>query len=79
MPDGSSISLTGHCTNHVGYVGSYSVKVVKVDFKPGVSPNPIRLSYMGLFPVAVLTQGLVDASEIDTSTVRFGPGNALAK
>jgi hypothetical protein len=53
------------------------VLTVVIDIKPGSVTNPINVRSSGVIPVAVLTTPSFDATSIDVSTVRFGPGNAL--
>jgi len=49
---------------------------VDIDIKAGSDTNPINLRSKGVVPVAILTTEDFDATEVDTGTVRFGPGLA---
>ena len=48
---------------------------VDIDIKPG-GGNSVNLKSKGRIPVAILTTEDFDATEVDTGTVRFGPGLA---
>ncbi|MGD2152401.1 MAG: C39 family peptidase [Gemmatimonadales bacterium] len=50
----------------------------ELDVKPGSFPNSINPRANGVIPVAILTSGGFDATEVDASTVEFGPGKATA-
>ncbi len=50
--------------------------IVSIDIKPGSDPNPINLGSSGRTPVAILTTEDFDATAVDATTVRFGPGQA---
>lgn len=56
--------------------GPVDVLLVDIDIKPGSSPNSIQPESRGVIPVAVLATPDFDPSEIDGSTVRFGPAEA---
>ena len=49
---------------------------VAIDIKPGNLSNSINPRNKGAILVAVLGSGEFDATQVDSSTVRFGPGNA---
>ncbi len=49
---------------------------VTIDIKPGSATNPINLKSNGVIPVAILTTPTFDATTVDVSSVRFGPGDA---
>ena len=52
-------------------------KEVKVDIKPGSDPNSINCKRTtGVISVAVLSDNSFDATQINQSTVKFGPNNA---
>ena len=55
-----------------GPVGT-SVLQVSTDIKPGSSPNSINPRSKGVIPVAILTTETFDATDVDPSTVFFGP------
>jgi hypothetical protein len=44
--------------------------------KPGSSRNPINLGAKGVIPVAILGSPALDVTQIDASSIRFGPGAA---
>jgi hypothetical protein len=50
--------------------------VVDIDVKPGSSSNPVNLKSRGNIPVGILTSATFDATQIDVSTVAFGPDGA---
>ncbi len=80
VPDQYEVTVT--VKDKDGGEGSDSVDVsvkpipVAIDIKPGSHPNAIRVGGKGKVPVAVLGGGSVDLTEIDDSTVRFGPSEA---
>jgi hypothetical protein len=49
---------------------------VAIDIKPGSLSNSINPRNKGAIPVAVLGSGEFDATQVDSSTARFGPGHA---
>lgn len=51
----------------------------EIDIKPGSDPNSIncRTGRNGVVPVALLTTDQFDATAVDHTTVRFGPGGAM--
>jgi hypothetical protein len=49
---------------------------VEIDIKPGSKSNPFNPKSRGVLRVAVLGSGEFDATQVDSSTVHFGPGNA---
>jgi hypothetical protein len=49
---------------------------VEIDIKPASKPNPVNPKSRGVLRVAVLGSGAFDATQVDSPTVRFGPGNA---
>lgn len=53
-----------------------AVLAVTIDVKPGSATNPVNPRGRGVIPVAVLTTSTFDATTIDVSSVRFGPGGA---
>ncbi len=50
---------------------------VDIDIKPGSDPNSINSKSMGLVPVAILSSDGFDATDVDVTTVTFGPGQAV--
>ena len=57
--------------------GPPPVTTVTIDIKPGSATNPINIGSGGVIPVAILTTPTFDATTVDVSSVRFGPGNAV--
>ncbi len=55
-----------------------AVQEVDIDIKPASDPNGINPKSKGVIPVAVLGSIDFDATQIDSSTVAFGPGGASA-
>jgi hypothetical protein len=51
--------------------------VVSLDIKPGSDTNPVNPVAKQTIPVAVLTTQDFDASQLDLSTITFGPNAAL--
>ena len=51
---------------------------VTVDIKPESSANTVNLRSNGLIPVAVLSEGTFDATDVDVASVSFGPSAAKA-
>ncbi|KKR49312.1 MAG: hypothetical protein UT84_C0033G0006 [Candidatus Curtissbacteria bacterium GW2011_GWA1_40_16] len=53
-------------------------QIVEIDVKPGSGsdPNSLNLKSNGVIPVAILTTPSFDATQVDVSTVRFGPNQA---
>ena len=49
---------------------------VTIDIKPGSDPNSVNPRSKGVVPVAVLGSTDFDATQIDYSTVTFGPDGA---
>jgi DNA-binding beta-propeller fold protein YncE len=52
------------------------VLTVDIDIKPGSDPNAINPKSKGVIPVAVLGSVDFDATQVDFSTVVFGPNGA---
>jgi hypothetical protein len=62
--------------NENGNVYAFGARHVDIDIKPGSDPNGVNPKSKGLIPVAILSTGDFDATEVDPSTVTFGPANA---
>jgi VCBS repeat-containing protein len=78
-----SYTITITVTDDDGGAGSDSFQVevrridAEIDIKPGSDTNPINIDSKGRTPVAILTNEGLDATDVDVSTVRFGPGQAI--
>ncbi len=68
--DGSAINLWFLSQLPI-YLGTNDAPEVKIDIKPGSNPNNINLKSKGVVPVAVLTTGDFDASDVDPTSVVF--------
>ena len=58
------------------YTAAFPIPVVTIDIKPGSDPNSINPRSNGVIPVAVLGSIDFDATQVDFSTVTFGPDGA---
>jgi len=54
---------------------TYATRIL-IDIKPGNDQNPVNPRSEGRLTIAILTTADFDASTVDTSTIRFGPGGA---
>jgi len=53
------------------------LSVAPVDIRPDATENIVNLRSQGVLPVAILSTQLFDATDVDVTTVRFGPGGAV--
>jgi lysophospholipase L1-like esterase len=75
VTDPESITLV--VTDNGGLTDFVSVDgVLPIDVKPGSSENPITVGSKGNTPVALLSTAALDATKLDATKLRFGPGNA---
>ena len=49
---------------------------IAIDIQPGGNPKSVNPGSNGVIPVAVLGSATFDATQVDSSTMGFGPGNA---
>jgi probable HAF family extracellular repeat protein len=54
---------------------AFATEVV-VDIKPGSDPNSVNPRGLGVIPVAILSDGDLDATTVDPLSVAFGPNGA---
>ena len=60
----------------VRYLGDPTSIAASIDVRPDSGTNPIQPDSRGLVPVAILTDGELDAAAVDWSTVCFGDAEA---
>ena len=57
--------------------GDLRLQIVGVDVLPGDPANQVFPNKTGELPVAVLSSGEFDASQVDPATLKFGAGQAM--
>ena len=71
------ISDDGRAFGEVSSINRISVlEPVTIDIKPGSDPNAVNPKSKGVVPVAILGSVEFDATQVDFSTVLFGPDEA---
>jgi len=72
----ASDGATTYTDSDAAYYTGVAPESVEIDIKPGSDPNSINLKSKGVVPVVLLGSEGFDATEVDASTVTFGPGEA---
>jgi hypothetical protein len=65
-------------TDDGGLTDFVTTSSLPVDIKPGSDENPVNPDSPGVTPVALLTTAALDATTVDASKLRLGPGGAQA-
>jgi outer membrane protein assembly factor BamB len=81
-PDGGRVFVTGSSRTGSGKDSSFAtvayalVVPIEIDVKPRNETNPINPRAHGVTPVALLGSEEFDVTEVEPTTLRFGPGEA---
>jgi hypothetical protein len=77
LPAGSEPrSITLVVTDDDGLTDFVTVATAPLDVKPDSAVNPVNVEANGRLPVALLSGPVLDATQIDASTLRLGPGGS---
>jgi hypothetical protein len=60
-------------TDNEGLTDFVGMSTVPMDVKPGSEEYPANVGASGKLPIALLSSGALDATKIDTTTLRLGP------
>lgn len=70
------VVITLVVTDDDGLTDFAEVRVLPIDIKPNTDNNPLNLESVGVLPTALLSSSVFDATSIDTTALRMGPGQA---
>jgi len=70
------LQITLVVTDDEGLTDFTTVRIFPMDIKPDSDDNTLNLKAKGVLPVALLSSAVFDATTIDTTTLRMGPGQA---
>lgn len=72
-------TITLVVTDDEGLTDFVTISTMPMDIKPDSSENPVNPKSQGVLPVALLSSAALNATKIDASTLRLGPGEAKAE